>query len=88
MRLIDADALREERETAWVSPHPHEEGDKCEVIHVSDLDAAPTVSCGRCSSSEWCEICEAVYRLGTAQARFGNPDYSDFGCPYFQRRTP
>jgi len=81
VRLIDADALKMKWKKSGAMP-------ELPIWVEDDLAAAPTVCCGECAKNEWCEICGAVNTLSIAQRDLGNPDYSDFGCPYFERREP
>jgi hypothetical protein len=91
MRLIDADALREE-----VNSHgPYERADQPDWETVKSvltaIDAAPTVSCEECEYGEDGD-CLHPDMLAYPNPEDGGmnfaPPATDFGCPYFERRTP
>jgi hypothetical protein len=86
MRLIDADALKSL--TVWVTD---DEGIDRPVLKLTDIDAAPTVCCAKC---EYYEDGDCLHpdMLAYPNPEDGGmnfaPPATDFGCPYFERRTP
>ena len=72
-RLIDADALKSL--TIWVTD---DEGIDRPVVKLTDIDAAPTVSCGECANYR---VCYCIFKDGLRVE-------SDACSDCFERRTP
>jgi len=79
VRLIDADALRDE--AYFIAAFDYSAH---EIIDVGDLDAAPTISCYDCVAFGSCSV-PVAYR---EHWKDGGPLPREVGCSNFERRQP